>query len=76
MECKVNTMQDPILCFKIGIYPEWNVKLRFDLTSAVAILIGIYPEWNVKCSCSNVCFLNIRIGIYPEWNVKVAGAGG
>ena len=33
---------------RIGIYPEWNVKLKNAKEAVDDNKIGIYPEWNVK----------------------------
>ena len=48
MECKAKC-QVNITTFKfIGIYPEWNVKVKSVSFTFSIKYIGIYPEWNVK----------------------------
>ena len=54
----------------IRIYPEWNVKLAYQLPEHGFISIRIYPEWNVKFVTSRIVFYFVFIRIYPEWNVK------
>ena len=57
MECKVQIAQREISSLKIGIYPEWNVKLFYQPFLSSLRYIGIYPEWNVKPSGQNWSYL-------------------
>ena len=71
MECKVSKAKSRDTELKIGIYPEWNVKL--DIIP-VSVLDRIH--WNIsrmECKAIKVIFklsAGAFIGIYPEWNVK------
>ena len=48
MECKEGTGGQINIDMDIGIYPEWNVKLKIQVYFFRVDFIGIYPEWNVK----------------------------
>ena len=50
MECKVYKRAGTKASIRIGIYPEWNVKIDLKMKSVQNPPIGIYPEWNVKLS--------------------------
>ena len=71
MECKEKQIRlNGYNCNRIGIYPEWNVKLeRYNKK-----IDGVY-NWNIsrmECKVKNVENADraTLIGIYPEWNVK------
>ena len=53
MECKVKSSSLFQVLSRIGIYPEWNVKLGGAMAAIIVALIGIYPEWNVKKTIYN-----------------------
>ena len=54
-----------MLSFKlIGIYPEWNVKIKEAIKLKYKAIIGIYPEWNVKRKGGQRMILKIN------WNIS------
>ena len=70
MECKDIHFYCLVSRYRIGIYPEWNVKEQANLEE---IKIGTY--WNIsRMECKVASSLShssdFAIGIYPEWNVK------
>ena len=64
MECKGAMCYYNDVSKRIGIYPEWNVKMLYSTMFNASSIIGIYPEWNVKG------FMTDKLDKTMDWNIS------